>query len=209
MKKVRLLFQGDSITDACRNREEFYDLGEGYPKYAAKYLTEKYPQFDFEFINKGISGDQTINLLQRLDSDFIAIQPDIVSILIGINDTWSHSFIPDWLPDSEFEEQYKKVLEAIKTKTNAKIMIIEQFLGPVEDKAHFRVDMASKIEITRKLAREYADVFMPLDGLLCSAFVGEDPLSFAPDGIHPSPKGADYIGKLYVDYVSEILDKNF
>ena len=46
MKKIRLLFQGDSITDACRNREEFYDLGEGYPKYAAKYLTEKYPQED-------------------------------------------------------------------------------------------------------------------------------------------------------------------
>ena len=91
MKKIKLLFQGDSITDAGRDRNDIHNLGNGYPKYAAKFLAEKYPDIDFEFIDLGIGGDQTKNLVARLDKDFIDIQPDIVSILIGINDVWHYA----------------------------------------------------------------------------------------------------------------------
>ena len=85
---MKILFQGDSITDAGRDRSDYHDLGEGYPKYAAEAIVSKYPDEDFEFINLGISGNQTADLVDRLQSDFIDIQPDFVSILIGINDTW-------------------------------------------------------------------------------------------------------------------------
>ena len=213
MRKIRLLFQGDSITDAGRNREDYHDLGEGYPKYAAQYLTEKYPNIDFEFIDLGISGNQTLDLVERLEKDFIDINPDIVSILIGINDVWHHSgFFPEvcegknWLSDEIFEERYRTVLSAIKTKTNAKIMMMEPFLIPVEDKLFFREDLYRKIEIERKLAREFADVYMPTDGLLNSAFIGDEPTSFAEDGVHPTAKGAEYIGKLYCEYLSKLLE---
>lgn len=205
MQKIKLLFQGDSITDAGRNREDIHNLGNGYPKYAAKYLAEKYPDIEFEFIDLGISGDQTKDLVERLQTDFIDIQPDIVSILIGVNDVWHHAENKDWIPDKVFEERYRTVLKAIKEKTNAKIMMMEPFLIPAEDKLYFREDLAPKIEIVRKLAREYADVYLPTDGLLASAFIGDDPLSYAADGVHPTEKGADFIGALYSEYFAKLL----
>ena len=82
---------------------------------------------------------------------------------------------------------------------------MEPFLIPIEDKQFFRENLAPKIEIIRKLAREYADVYLPTDGLLQSAFIGEDPLSYANDGVHPTEKGARYIGKLYVEYISKLI----
>lgn len=207
MKKIKLLFQGDSITDAGRDRNDIHNLGDGYPKYAAKFLSEKYPDIDFEFINLGIGGDQTKNLVERLDNEFIDIQPDIVSILIGINDVWHYAENREWLNNELFEERYRTVLTALKEKTNAKIMIMEPFLIPVEDKLYFREDLYKKIEIVRSLAREFADVYLPTDGLLCSAFVGDEPTSFAADGVHPTAKGAEYIGKLYCDYISKLISK--
>ena len=203
---MKNLFQGDSITDWGRDRNDIHNLGNGYPKYAAKLLTERYPDIDFEFINLGISGNQTKDLVARLDTDFIDIQPDIVSILIGVNDTWHHAEQKDWIPNEIFEERYRTVLTAIKEKTNAKIMMMEPFLIPTEDKAFFREDLAPKIEIIRKLAREFADIYLPTDGLLASAFIGDDPLSYAADGVHPTAKGAEFIGMLYCEYISDIID---
>lgn len=205
MKKIKLLFQGDSITDAGRDRNDIHNLGNGYPKYAAKFLAEKYPDIDFEFIDLGIGGDQTKNLVARLDKDFIDIQPDIVSILIGINDVWHYAANREWLSDELFEERYRTVLTALKEKTNAKIMMMEPFLIPVEDKLFFREDLYKKIEITRSLAREFADVYLPTDGLLCSAFIGDEPTTFAADGVHPTEKGAEYIGRLYCEYISNLI----
>ena len=75
---MKILFQGDSITDAGRDRSDFHNLGSGYPLYAAKYISEENPDESFEFINLGISGDQTANLVERLESDFIAVNPDFV-----------------------------------------------------------------------------------------------------------------------------------
>lgn len=206
MKKIKWLFQGDSITDAGRDYADYHNLGKGYPKYAARYLREKYRDIDFEFINLGISGNQTKDLVERLQSDFIDIQPDIVSVLIGINDVWHHSSDRSWISAEAFEKRYRTVLEAVKSNTNAKIMMMEPFLIPVEDKLFFREDLAPKIETVRALAREYADVYLPTDGLLQSAFVGDDPLSYASDGVHPTEKGSDFIGKLYCDYASRLIE---
>ena len=204
--KIRLLFQGDSITDAGRSYEDPHLLGEGYVKYAAQYLRQAYPQVEFEFINLGISGNQTKDLVARLDKDFVQIQPDIVSIMIGINDVWHHAEDRSWIPDEVFEQRYRTVLDAVR-QMGAKLMIIEPFLIPAGDKLFFREDLYKKIEIVRKLAREYADVFMPTDGLLCAAFIGDDPLTFAADGVHPTAKGAEFIGRLYAQYLAPVIDQ--
>ena len=84
---MKILFQGDSITDAGRDRSDSHNLGDGYPKYAAEFIKKAHPDTEFEFINLGISGNQTKDLVERLEADFIDIQPDIVSILIGISIT--------------------------------------------------------------------------------------------------------------------------
>ncbi len=205
--KIKLLFQGDSITDAGRSYEDPHLLGEGYVKYAAQFLQEAYPQVEFEFINLGIGGNQTLSLVNRLDKDFVDVQPDIVSILIGINDVWHHAEDRSWIPDEVFEERYRTVLQAIKEKTCAKIMMLEPFLIPVEDKLYYREDLYRKIEIERALAREFADVYVPTDGLLASAYLDYVPTDLAADGVHPTALGAEYIGRIYCDYMKKIIDK--
>ncbi|MBR2731863.1 MAG: GDSL family lipase [Clostridia bacterium] len=202
---MRILFQGDSITDAGRDRSDPHQLGQGYPLYAADCLRGDFPAASFEFLNLGISGDQTKDLVARLQADFIDPDPDIVSIHIGVNDTWHHAQARDWLPDNVFEAQYRTVLEAIKKKTHAKILMIEQFLLPVEDKAFFREDLNGKIDVTRKLARAYADAYLPLDGLLAKACVGQSPYHWSDDGVHPNADGSAFIGRLCADAIAELL----
>ena len=201
---MKILFQGDSITDAGRSRENPHLLGQGYVKYAAKYLQEIYPNLEFDFINLGISGNQTKDLVNRLQTDFVDIQPDAVSVMIGINDVW-HYAGKEWLDTDLFEERYRTVLTALKEQTSAKIMIIEPFLIPGTEKDFFREDLWRKIEVCRKLAREFADVYLPTDGLLNAAFLGDDPLTFAADGVHPTAKGAEFIGRLYADYFAKMM----
>ncbi len=203
---IKILFQGDSITDWGRVYEEYHSLGHGYVKFAADYIKEAFPEKEFEFINRGIGGNKVIDLVNRLDNDFIDIQPDIVSIMIGINDVWHLAGDRNWLDNDVFEAQYRTVLNALKEKTNAKIIIIEPFLIPVEDKLHFREDLAPKIEIIRKLAREYAVAYLPTDGLLNAAFIGDDPISFAADGVHPTEKGAEFIGRKYAECIKPVIE---
>lgn len=205
---MKILFQGDSITDADRDRSDIHNLGNGYPKYAAQYIKDYFPEMDFEFVDCAYSGDKTSDLLENLQEGFLDIQPDIVSILIGINDTWHRADTKDWLPNEKYEENYRAVLEAIKTKTHAKIVMLEQFLLPAEDKMFFHEDLDQKIQITRKLAREYADLFIPLDGILAAACTNQDYRDFSADGVHPTPDiGSDFIGHIYADYVSEIIEQ--
>ena len=202
---MKILFQGDSITDAGRSREDAHILGQGYPLYAAAELRARYPEKEFEFINLGIGGNQTKDLVARLESDFIDIQPDIVSIMIGINDTWHHAADRSWIPNDVFEERYRTVLSAIKTRTHAKIMMIEPYIVPVEDKMFFYEDLFPKILVERKLAKEFADVYMPLDGLLAQLAIDHPYSDFSNDGVHPNESGAKIIGKLYADYIAPLI----
>ena len=120
---MRILFQGDSITDAGRDRRNYFHMGSGYPKYAVRYIKEAHPDADIEFINLGISGNRTGQLFDRLYPDAIALQPDIISILIGINDVWhrhDHGMIAT--TDAQIELNYRTILTELKAKTNAKII---------------------------------------------------------------------------------------
>lgn len=204
---MRILLQGDSITDAWRDYENPHDMGQGYAKFATEALRKLRPEVEFEFINLGISGNQTKDLEARLQTDFIDIQPDIVSILVGVNDVWHYAEGRKWLSHEIFERQYRAVLEGIKTKTNAKIVMMEPFLIPIEDKLYFREDLDPKIQIVRKLAREYADVYIPLDGLLVAETLGKNPLDYVGDGVHPNPLGAQFIGEVYAQWIAPLVDR--
>ena len=112
---MRILFQGDSITDAGRDKRNFFDMGNCYPKYAVKLIREAHPDTDFEFINLGISGNRTDQLFDRMSQDLIDLQPDIVSILIGINDIWHrHGSSRVMTTDRQIEANYRAILERIR-----------------------------------------------------------------------------------------------
>ena len=204
---MKILFQGDSITDAGRNRSDYHDLGKGYPFYAAQYIKEDNPDIEFEFINLGISGNQTIDLVNRLQTDFIDIQPDIVSILIGVNDTWHRADNRKWLGNDVFEANYRKVLSEIKEKTNAKILILEPFLLYAPEKEYFRVDLDFKIDIVRKLAKKFADFYIPLDGFFASASIGKENYHWSEDGVHPNDNGSEFIGDVYANAINILIDE--
>ena len=136
---MKILFQGDSITDAGRDRANIHDLGHGYPLYTAKVIREAFPDRDFEFIDLGISGNRAENLRDRWTEDAINIQPDVISILIGINDTWHRAAEKNWMPHEYFEECYRGILERLKKETHAKIIMLEQVLLSVPDKGRSKM----------------------------------------------------------------------
>ena len=124
---MKILFQGDSITDAGRNYEDIHNLGFGYPKYAAENIRAAFPDTDFEFINLGISGNQTKDLVARLQNDFVDVQPDIVSILIGINDVDS-PYNDTGTDIVRWEKIYRMLIEETKERLpDVKIILCEPF----------------------------------------------------------------------------------
>ena len=177
----------------------------GYPKFAAELIKAAYPDRDFTFINRGVSGDKAESLKARWQEDCIDLMPDIVSILVGVNDTWHFADCAAWMPNEYFESCYRSILKQIKEKTNAKIIMLEQFLLYTPDKAGYRIDLNPKIDITRTLAREFADVYVPLDGIFAAASVGTAPTYWADDGVHPTAEGAKLIAQHYADAVKAIL----
>ena len=202
---MRILFQGDSITDAGRDKRNYYNLGSGYPKYAAELIKKEFP--DAEFIDLGISGNRSGQLFDRSSADLINIQPDVVSILIGINDVW-HRFFAAPVPttDEQFELNYRCLLQEIRKRTNAKIMIMCPFLLDAEKTQHLREGLDRIIPIVEKLAAEFADVYMPLDAIMAEAMKTQpQPMYFSGDGVHPNANGAAYIGEKYAEYILPLL----
>ena len=205
---MKILFQGDSVTDAGRDRSNPADLGEGYPKFASAMIQDSYPDTEFEFVDLGISGNRTEHLLARLESDFIEVQPDIVSIMIGINDVWHHyAFEFVETTDEQFESNYRTVLDAIKSRTKARILMIQPFLLETVDPAKQVLceELARKQAIIKRLADEYADAYLPLDEILHQE-VDAEPAEYSRDGVHPTPDGACRIGEAYLGAIAPLIE---
>jgi len=204
---MRILFQGDSITDAGRDRRNYHNMGNGYPKYASALIKEAHPDMDLEFINLGIGGNRTDQLFDRLYPDAIALDPDIISILIGINDVW-HRYGNARIAttDEQLELNYRTILTEIKTKTHAKIMMIAPYLLDCDNKEGIREDLKTALPIIYKLADEFADVFIPLDKHFEEALKTQpEPQFYSGDGVHPNANGAEFIGKIYAEAIEKLL----
>ena len=207
MKKLKILFQGDSVTDAGRDKRNFHNMGTGYPKYAAPLIEAAHPEIEFEFINLGIGGNRTGQLFDRLYPDAIALEPDIISILIGINDVW-HRYSREhvFTTDEQLALNYRTILRQLRAKTNAKIMMLSPYLLDCEDKDEMRRDLTTVLPIIRGLADEFADVFVPLDELFAEALKTQpEPHYYSADGVHPNPNGAAFIGKHYAEAIEPLL----
>ena len=204
---MRILFQGDSITDAGRDKRNYHDMGKGYPKYASELIAERHPELDIEFINFGIGGHRTHQVFDRIYIDGIAFQPDIISILVGINDVW-HRYNSERIAttDAQIELNYRCMLERIKKETNAKIVILSPYVLDCDDKDEMREDLKTVLPIIRSLAAEYADAYVPLDELFAQALkTAPEKLYYSKDGVHPNENGARFIGKHYADAIEALL----
>ena len=205
---MKIVFQGDSITDAGRDKRNYHHMGNGYPKYAAALIREAFPNADIEMINQGISGNRTDQLFDRLYPDAIAFEPDVISILIGINDIWHrHGSGRIETTDEQIAVNYRAILERLKKQTHAKIVILSPFLLDNEEKEAWRVELESILPIIRSLADEFADAYIPLDELFAEALKTQpEPKFYSADGVHPNANGAEFIGKHYFEAIAPIIE---
>jgi len=190
-----IVFFGDSITDAGR-RTDPDGLGHGY----VRMLVDELPEF--RVINAGISGNRVVDLQARLDTDVLAHRPDVVSIMIGINDTWRRFDSDDPTSTEDYEAGYRDLLDRI-TATGARLVLVEPFLLPVTEAqaTAWREDLDPRIAVVQRLGQEYGAVVVPLDGALTALARerGEEGnAELARDGVHPTPEGHAEIVRLWL-----------
>lgn len=207
-KNDTLLFIGDSITDVGRDRMDGKDLGKGFPLMVASHLQSRYPAKRLTVLNRGIGGDSLKDLKRRWEDDCLIINPDIVTLLIGVNDTWRNQNDGVELTDEEleeFESDYRFLLKSLHQRTDARVILMEPFVLPYpKDRVGWRNDLDKRIQIVRKMARDYQTELIPLDGLLNAAGI-RDGFSYytGDDGVHPTVAGHGLIANSWLKAVDE------
>jgi len=156
-------------------------------------------------LNRGVSGNRVIDLQARWKEDCIDLQPSVVSILIGINDTWRH-FDSGWTTGTkDYEEGYRDILTRTVESTGARLILMEPFVLPYpEDRKLWREDLDPKIHVVRELAHEFRAVLVPLDGLFAQAAARREPSFWSADGVHPTPAGHGLIARAWLDAVGTL-----
>lgn len=202
-----MLFQGDSITDTGRNRDNPNDLGKGYAQMIAGLYGATYPEMGVTFLNRGISGNRVKNLQERWEQDCLELKPQWVSIYIGINDCWRRYDRNDPTSVEQFEEGYRDIITRTLNSLNARLILVEPFVLPVpEDRKAWREDLDPKIHVVRELAREFKALLVPLDGFFAQASMLAPPSYWAHDGVHPSPAGHALIAKSWLKAINVHVD---
>lgn len=194
-----ILFQGDSITDAGRSRDNDNDRGTGYPTLVSAELGFKYPG-EYKFINKGISGNRIVDLYARIKCDFINIKPDYLTILIGINDVWHELGNRNGVDNDKFFRVYCDLIEEIKTMLpEIKIFILEPFVlkAAATEGAYgvFKKETALRAESAKKVAEKYGLTFIPLQEKFNEAEKKANASYWLADGVHPTAAGHELIAK--------------
>ncbi len=189
---MKIVFFGDSITDCGRDRNDLKSLGNGYVKILSDKLRPIYPDTDIELINKGVSGDEVSDLLDRVESDVIALKPDAVVIMIGINNT-IHQFKADKPLDlKQFESDLKELLKRLK-KEGIVVIFLEPFLLPAPDKLRMRKLFDEELAVINRIALKTADEFVAYDEMfngLCERLPYSE---YSLDGVHPTHRGSRLI----------------
>jgi acyl-CoA thioesterase I len=203
-KGMRILFQGDSITDSKRKIPEISDMGCGYAHLISSFLEADYPELGLTFLNRGISGNRVVDLEKRWDTDCIALSPDVLSILIGVNDTWRRYDRNDPTSVEDFRDTYGRILERVRAELNVTLILCEPFLLPFSpEKRTWREDINPKIDVVRDLAAKYNALCVPFDGVFAAAGAKASPEYWTRDGIHPTSAGYALMARAWLYHVME------
>ena len=197
---MRILFQGDSVTDAGRNRENTALGGRGYATMVSGELGAKEP-YQYTFVNRGISGNRIVDLFARMKVDMINIKPDIMSILIGVNDVWHEYTRQNGVSAEKFELVYDLMVEELlRELPGLKLMILEPFVLPgtatVTDEEHpgrwefFCKEVPLRAQAARRIAEKYNLPFVELQERLSAANADAPTADYwLRDGVHPTAAG--------------------
>lgn len=205
------LFQGDSITDAGRRRDDLGGGSYGYPTFVAGMLGTKYPNA-FKFVNKGVSGDRSVDMLARIKRDTVNFKPDILTVLIGVNDVW-HELQGDAMNRNGVDADmyftyYDMFAEYVcKMSPDTKIFIMEPFvLKARATEAHWDVfsrEVAMRAEKAKMIAEKHSLTFIPLQETFDKLSETAPASHWLEDGVHPAPAGHCVIAEKIVAAVEE------
>lgn len=197
---MRYLFQGDSITDAGRNNyEDPHNMGSGYPRFLEADLNMDEAN---DVMNCGISGSRVVDLLARWKKDCLNLKPDVLTILIGVNDVWHELGGQNGVAAGLFEEVYRILLrETRNALPNTRIVLMGAFLlhGTATDQEWevFHREVAVRREITRRLAEEFGLDYVDLQGAFEEAQKSFPAEHWAEDGVHPTAAGHELIARAW------------
>ncbi|MFF2089379.1 SGNH/GDSL hydrolase family protein [Paenibacillus sp. NPDC058174] len=203
-----ILFQGDSITDGARGRSEDPNhlLGHSYAYLIGAKLGYELGEKQPLFINRGISGNRVSDLYARWNEDAIALKPDVISILIGVNDAWrTMSGEPSGITD-RFGRAYKVLLEETReVMPNTGLILLEPFIlktGATEEKWEEWQQLIGLYQnITRELAEQFGAVFVPLQAAFDEACTSAEAAYWIWDGVHPTSAGHQIIADQWLSVV--------
>ena len=209
-----ILFQGDSITDAQRLRDDPDHLGSGYPLLVAAKLGYEFPN-EYKFVNRGISGNKSVDVAARLEDDIINVEPDYMSILVGVNDVWHGIDYDWWATPEDLERSLVEIIsETMAERPGVKIMLLEPYVlkeyatDNTEEKPNkwdtFRREVAKRQEITKKIAEDFGVSFVPLQGRFDSASLSRGVKYLSADGVHPTPAGHELIARAWIEEFERI-----
>ncbi|MBD3390820.1 MAG: GDSL family lipase [Chitinivibrionales bacterium] len=199
---MTILFQGDSITDCGRREPAYRPMGRGYASIVATWLGARCPEQRLTFENRGISGNRTADLVARWDQDCLAIDPDLVSILVGINNTLRRYDQNSPTTPEAFEKEYRTMLTRTREAGDPVIVVCEPFLLSHPPGIEvMREDLDPKIYVIRELAREFGALYIPYDGIFAAASTRAAPAYWAEDGVHPTPAGHALMAQAWMEWV--------
>jgi lysophospholipase L1-like esterase len=204
-----VLFQGDSITDAGRNKSDSSFntarvLGSGYPMLAGAALLEKYASLSLKIYNKGISGNKVFQLAERWDKDCLEIKPDILSILIGVNDIW-HKLNGQYNGTVEiYKKDYIALLERTKKELpGVKLIVCEPFAVPgikaVDDKWYPEFYGYQKAAL--EISDQFGATFVPYQKIFDEAKKQAPGIYWTEDGVHPTLAGAQLMAAAWLEAI--------
>ena len=206
---VRFIFMGDSITDCNRNREDFipYGLGTCYAFLTSTKLSTMHPEKEIEFLNRGISGNRITDLVARWKRDVINLKPDMLTILIGVNDTWHEADRLEGVSVGQYEKLYRMLIEwTLQELPDLKIALLEPFtldvgaVGEWDDK--YKKEIPVRAAVVKKIAADFGLLFVPLQEKILSAAKACGAEKILRDGVHPAILGHAIISDSVVDAVN-------
>lgn len=206
-----ILFQGDSITDGNRgrNNDPNHIMGHGYAFSIASRLGADYPEKRLNFINRGISGNKVIDLAARWQTDTLDLKPDVLSILVGVND--ASSVVLDWNPIvsvEKYEEVYTSLLEQTKAQfPNITFVLCEPFILPVgkvkENWEAYHSDIIKRQSMVKTLSEKFDAVYVGFQEVFNKACDRAPADYWIWDGVHPRVAGHELMAREWIKQVEK------
>ena len=205
-ENLTIVLQGDSITDGGRNKSHYYandasGMGYGYVYQIASQLLGQYPEKNWRFYNRGVSGNKVYQLADRWDDDCLQLQPDVLSLLIGVNDFW-HT-LHDYKGTVRI---FETDLRALLRKTFSALPGLRLILGEpfalkggdvINDKWY--PDFPAYQNVVKRIAKDFNAHYIPYQKIFDDALERAPVHYWSRDGVHPTMAGAYLMKEAWID----------